>query len=56
VQGTVNKTVFLLFCAAGTVAWTRWLTRTQPEAVAPWLRGELIGGLVFAVVTIFEKE
>ena len=55
-QGTVNKTGFLLFCATATAAYTWWLVRTQPDAVAPWLWGGLIGGLVFALVTIFKKE
>ncbi|MDE3169130.1 MAG: Bax inhibitor-1/YccA family protein [Acidobacteriota bacterium] len=55
-QGTVNKTGFLLFCATATAAYTWWLAHTQPGAVAPWLWGGLIGGLVFALVTIFKKE
>jgi uncharacterized YccA/Bax inhibitor family protein len=55
-QGTVNKTGFLLFCAVATAAWTWWLARTQPEAVALCLWGGLIGGLVFALATIFKKE
>jgi uncharacterized YccA/Bax inhibitor family protein len=55
-QGTVNKTGFLLCCAAATAAWTWWLARTQPEAVALCMWGGLIGGLVFALVTIFKKE
>src|SRR5574340_109853 len=55
-QGTVNKTGFLLFCATATAAYTWWLVRTQPDAVSPWLWGGLIGGLVFALVTIFKKE
>ncbi len=55
-QGTVNKTGFLLFCAAATAAWTWWVARTQPAAVALCLWGGLVGGLVFALVTIFKKE
>ncbi len=55
-QGTVNKTGFLLFCAAATAAWTWWLARTQPETVGLCLWGGLVGGLVFALVTIFKKE
>ncbi len=55
-QGTVNKTGFLLFCAAATAAWTWRLARTQPEAVALCLWGGLIGGLVFALGTIVKKE
>jgi len=55
-QGTVNKTGFLLFCAAATAAWTWWLARTRPVAVGLCLWGGLVGGLVFAFVTIFKKE
>ena len=55
-QGTVNKTGVLLFCAVATAAWTWWLTGTQPESVALCLWGGVIGGLVFAVVTMFKKE
>ena len=55
-QGTVNKTGFLLCCAAAAAAWTWWLARTQPEAVALCLWGGLVGGLVFSLVTIFKKE
>jgi uncharacterized YccA/Bax inhibitor family protein len=56
-QGTLNKTGFLLFCVSATAAWTWWLAHTQaPAAVMPWFWGGLIGGLVFSLVTIFKKE
>lgn len=55
-QGTVNRTAFLLFCAVATGAWTWWLAHTQPEAVTLCLWGGLIGGLVFALITTFKKE
>jgi uncharacterized YccA/Bax inhibitor family protein len=55
-QGTVNKTAFLLFCAVVSAAWTLWLARTQPEAVTLCLWGGLIGGLGFALITTFQKE
>ena len=55
-QGTVNKTAFLLLCAVATAAWTWWLARTQPEAVSLCLWGGLIGGFVSALVTILKKE
>jgi len=54
-QGTVNKTGFLLFCAAATAGWT-WLGRTQPEAVTMCLWGGMIVGLVVALATIFKKQ
>jgi uncharacterized YccA/Bax inhibitor family protein len=56
-QGTVNKTGLLLFCASATAAWTWWLANTQgPAASMPWMIGGLILGLVFAIATIFKKE
>ncbi len=56
-QGTVNKTGLLLLCVVGTAAWTWGLAHSQaPEAAMPWMIGGIIGGLVFALVTIFKKE
>ena len=55
-QGTVNKTGFLLFCASAAAAWTWHLVQTQPESVAAWMWGGLIAGLIFAIVTIFKNE
>jgi uncharacterized YccA/Bax inhibitor family protein len=56
-QGTVNKTGFLLFCVSATASWTWWVANTQgAEAAAPWMVGGIFGGLVFALVTIFKKE
>lgn len=56
-QGTVNKTGFLLFCASATAAWTWWISNTQgAAAAAPWMIVGLIAGLVFAFTTIFKKE
>ena len=55
-QGTVNNTALVLFCAAAAAAWMWWLARTQPPAVALCLWCGLVGGLVFALVTVFRKE
>ena len=55
-QGTVNKTGVLLLCASASAAWTWWLSRTDSPAVALCLWGGVIGGLVFAIATIFKKE
>jgi len=56
-QGTVNKTGVLLLCVVITSAWTWGIAHSQaPEAALPWMMGGLIGGLVFALVTIFKKE
>jgi uncharacterized YccA/Bax inhibitor family protein len=57
VQGTVNKTGILLICAIVTAAWT-WnvFTRTHdPQSVQIPMIAGLIGGLIFALVTIFKK-
>lgn len=55
-QGTVNKTGFLLFCASATAAWTWWLANNQPDSVGLWMMGGLLIGLVIAIVTVFKKE
>jgi uncharacterized YccA/Bax inhibitor family protein len=56
-QGTVNKTGVLLLCVVVTSAWTWGIAHSQtPEAALPWMLGGLVGGLVFALVTIFKKE
>ena len=56
-QGTVNKTGVLLLCVVITSAWTWGIAHSQaPEAALPWMMGGLVGGLVFALVTIFKKE
>jgi len=57
VQGTVNKTGILLICAIATAAWT-WnvFTRTHdPRSVQIPMIAGLIGGFIFALVTIFKK-
>lgn len=56
-QGTVNKTGVLLLCVVITSAWTWGIAHSQaPGAALPWMMGGLIGGLVFALATIFKKE
>jgi len=56
-QATVNKTGVLLLCVVITSAWTWGIAHSQaPEAALPWMMGGLIGGLVFALATIFKKE
>jgi len=56
-QGAVNKTGVLLLCVVVTAAWTWGIAHSQaPQAALPWMMGGLVGGLVFALVTIFKKE
>ena len=56
-QGTVNKTGVLLICAIATAAWTwnLFLHSRSPQTVMPLALLGLIGGLIFAVITIFKK-
>ncbi len=56
-QGTVNKTGALLVCAVATAAWTWHLFMQSRSAatVAPLMWIGLIGGFIFAIVTVFKK-
>jgi uncharacterized YccA/Bax inhibitor family protein len=57
-NGTVNKTGILLVCAIATAGWT-WLQFMQSREISdvyPWMIGGMIGGFIFALVTIFKKE
>jgi uncharacterized YccA/Bax inhibitor family protein len=57
IQGTVNKTGFLalLVFAGAAWVWNLFFTSGNPAAVAPYMIGGVIGGLVLAVVTVFKK-
>jgi uncharacterized YccA/Bax inhibitor family protein len=56
-QGTVNKTGFLLLCAVVTAAWTWGMAHSEtPEAATPWMLGGVVGGFVVALVTIFKQQ
>jgi uncharacterized YccA/Bax inhibitor family protein len=56
-QGTVNKTGFLLLCVVVTAAWTWGMAHSEtPEAALPWMMGGILGGFVTALVTIFKKN
>jgi uncharacterized YccA/Bax inhibitor family protein len=55
-QGTVNKTGILLFCAFATAAWSWQEAIANPQAAGGWMMAGVIGGLVLAIVTIFKKE
>jgi uncharacterized YccA/Bax inhibitor family protein len=55
-QGAVNKTVILLALVVMGAGYTWNLFFNQgPQAMQPWMIGGLIGGLVFAVITIFKS-
>jgi len=55
IEGTINKTAFLLLVVAATAAWvwTRYFQTLDPATVMPYMWAGLIVGLVAALVTIF---
>lgn len=55
VEGTINKTAFLLLlvAAGATWVWTRYFQTLDPATIMPYLMVGLIGGLGAALVTIF---
>jgi uncharacterized YccA/Bax inhibitor family protein len=56
-DGTVNKTGILLVCAGASAAWA-WHVFMQTRSAAsvlPLMWIGLLGGLVFAMITIFKK-
>lgn len=56
-EGTVNKTgiLLLLLLISASFTWSRYFDTEDAAAVMPWMLGGLVGGLVFALVTIFKK-
>jgi uncharacterized YccA/Bax inhibitor family protein len=58
IQGTVNKTAWLLFCLLLTSSWTwnKFFETGNPSAVGIWILTGALGGLVVALVTIFKKN
>jgi uncharacterized YccA/Bax inhibitor family protein len=58
IQGTVNKSALLLLLTLLSASWTWTLhfTTASPAAVAPWMVGGAIGGLIVAFVTVFKKN
>jgi uncharacterized YccA/Bax inhibitor family protein len=57
IEGTVNKTGLLLICCVLTAAWTwhLFMASHDPAAVAPLTLIGVIGGLIFAVITVFKN-
>jgi uncharacterized YccA/Bax inhibitor family protein len=57
IQGTVNKTAFLLCCLLLSAGWTwnMFYSSGNPAAVMPWMMGGAIGGFVVALITVFKK-
>jgi uncharacterized YccA/Bax inhibitor family protein len=57
-SGTVNKTGLLLLCAVATASWTwhQFVGSHNPADVMPEMFAGLIGGFIFAMITIYKKE
>jgi uncharacterized YccA/Bax inhibitor family protein len=58
IGGTVNRTAMLLALLLISAGWTwgQFWTAQNPAAVAPYMWGGIIGGLVAALVTVFKKN
>lgn len=56
-QGTVNKTIIMLFLAVAGAAYTWGLfLEGNVNSLMMWMLGGAIGGFVVAMVTVFKKE
>jgi len=58
IQGTVNKTLFMLILLLipAVWVWKQFFATGNPQAIMPWLYGGVIGGFIVALVTIFKKQ
>jgi uncharacterized YccA/Bax inhibitor family protein len=60
IQGTVNKTLIMLFLLIVSAGYTGRLFFSRgyadPSTVTPWMIGGAIGGLIVAIVTVFKKH
>jgi len=57
IQGTVNKTAWLLFFLLLTSLWTwnKFFETGDPAAVSIWITIGALGGFVVALITVFKK-
>ncbi len=57
INGTVNKTGFLLLLLGGMALWSwqKAAAATLPNELYPWMIGSGVAGFVIALVTIFKK-
>jgi uncharacterized YccA/Bax inhibitor family protein len=57
-EGTVNKTAFLLFLVVvpATWVWSQVRTAFDSSVATPWIWLGAIGGLVVAIATVIKKE
>jgi uncharacterized YccA/Bax inhibitor family protein len=57
IQGTVNKTglLLILLLIPAFWVWDKFFTTMNPASVSGWMMLGIIGGLIFAFITIFRK-
>ena len=57
INGTVHKTAFLLVLAMMPAMWVwgKFFATKNPAVIMPYMIGGVIGGLVFAMITIFKR-
>ena len=57
INGTVHKTAFLLMLAIVPAmwVWAQFFATKNPAVIMPYMIGGLIGGLIFAMITIFKR-
>src|SRR5438876_3212275 len=55
-EGTVNKTAFLLFLVVVPAAWVWSQVRVNPAVATQWILIGALGGLAVAFATILKKE
>ncbi len=58
IQGTVNKTLLMLFFLTlpAVWIWNQFYSTGTPAVVLPWMIGGAIGGFIVALITVFKKQ
>ncbi len=58
IQGAINKSLIMLGLIAVTFfyTWDKFMTTLNPSSIMPLFLLGTIGGLIFAMITIFKKE
>lgn len=58
IQGTVNKSIFLLLLALVTASWIwrKYFVTADTDALPIWIFGGAIGALIIGFVTVFKKQ
>lgn len=56
IQGTINKSAFLLVLVSLTALFTWNKVMTQPASAMPWMIGGALGGFILGLITCFKKD